>query len=86
VASFTTNARDPVHAPVAAPAVEQEPAELPLQFGRLQELHPQSLRCGNEPGLVARIDLVSLFDDAVCVPGPVRDAPPHGNNLGGNYI
>jgi hypothetical protein len=35
------NTRNPVHPPVAASAVEQQPAEFPLQLGlRLQELHP----------------------------------------------
>jgi hypothetical protein len=33
-----------MHPPVAASAVEQQPAEFPLQLGlRLQELHPEGL-------------------------------------------
>jgi hypothetical protein len=33
-----------MHAQVAAPTMEQEPAEFPFQFGlRLQRLHPQAL-------------------------------------------
>jgi hypothetical protein len=41
MAGFSANARHPMHSPVAAPAVEQQPAELALQFGfGLQEFHP----------------------------------------------
>jgi hypothetical protein len=37
-----------MHAPVAAPAMEQDVPELSLKLGlRLQELHPQALGCGD---------------------------------------
>jgi hypothetical protein len=41
-----SHAADPVHPPVAAPAVEEEPPELALQLCfRLEELDPETLRC-----------------------------------------
>jgi hypothetical protein len=54
--------------------VEQEPFEFPLQFGlRLQELHAQALRRGDEAGLVAGIDFVGFLHEAVGVPRPIGD-------------
>jgi hypothetical protein len=65
---------DPTHAPIAPPAVDQDPAKLPLQFGlRLQEFHPQSLRGSDEARLVSWIDRVGLLDQAVGVSGSFGD-------------
>jgi hypothetical protein len=52
-----------MYPPVAAPAVEEEPAELPLQFA----LVPRSsirrrFAAATRPRLVAGIDIVGLFD------------------------
>jgi hypothetical protein len=58
-----TDTWDPMYPPVAAPAVEEEPAELPLQFA----LVPRSsirrrFAAATRPRLVAGIDIVGLFD------------------------
>jgi hypothetical protein len=42
-----------VHPPIATPAVKQDVPEFALQLSlRLQQLHPQALRRGDEAGLV----------------------------------
>jgi excisionase family DNA binding protein len=65
---------DPMHAPVAAPAMEQDVPELSLKLGlRLQELHPQALGCGDESRLIARVNFVCFLDDSVGVGCSVGD-------------
>jgi len=42
-------------------AMEQQPAELSFEFAlRLEELHPEALRRGDEARLVSGIDLMGL--------------------------
>jgi hypothetical protein len=60
--------------PVAAPTVEDDVPQLPFEFAlRLQELHPQALRCPDESGVVLRIDSMRFLNEAVSVPRPLRD-------------
>jgi hypothetical protein len=55
---------------VASPAVEEDVPKLPLQLGlRLQQLHPQALRRGDEAGGIWWIDRLGLFDYVASVPG-----------------
>jgi hypothetical protein len=48
-----------MNSPVAAPAVEREPTELPLGL-RLRKLHPRRFAAGDEPRLVSGIAARSL--------------------------
>jgi len=74
VSGFRPYAADPMHAAVAALAVEKQPTELPFSFAlRSEEFHPETRRRGHQSGLVSRVDLVRLFHHAVGVPGPVGD-------------
>jgi hypothetical protein len=64
---------DPVDPPVATPAIEDDVAQLPLEFAlRLEQLHPEALRGSDESRLIARVDFVGLLDHSIGVCSPIR--------------
>jgi hypothetical protein len=62
-----------MHPTVAAPAEEANVPQLSFELAlRLEQFHAKALRGGDEPRLVARMDVVRLFHQAVGG-GPVDD-------------
>jgi len=74
MAGLRTDTQDPVHPPIAAASVQDEPGQLPLLLAfRLQQFHAEALRPNHRGAVRGKAGGVDLIDQGAGVPGVLGD-------------